>query len=249
VLGTVQFGLKYGVAHKKVKVEKREVFSILDLAYKKGIDILDTAYSYGASENRIGEFISQAKSSFNVISKMPDLTGNGLSGAEDYCLKSLKRLKQPRLYGYLVHRFDNILKYKKLWKKLESLKQKQIVKKIGVSLYNTEELEYLLNEDIIFDIIQFPYSIFDQRVDRVGFFEIAKKNSIEVFARSAFLQGLFFMPAEKIPPYLEIAKPYFKKLDKIIKKYIYPDSKPLCCFLLKIDILTMWFLEWIIWNS
>lgn len=190
-LGTVQFGLKYGVADKKAKLKKQEVFSILDLAYEKGIDTLDTAYSYGTSEERIGRFISQTKRRFNIISKTPDLMSDGLSGIEDYCLKSMEKLKQPMLYGYLVHRFDNILRHKRLWEKLELLKKKGMVKKIGVSLYNAEELDYLLSNNIIFDIVQLPYSIFDQRFGK--YLPVLKKKKVEIYARSIFLRGMCFL--------------------------------------------------------
>ncbi len=49
-LGTVQFGMDYGIANVRGKVDKEEVFKIMDLASSKKIGFLDTAYSYGESE-------------------------------------------------------------------------------------------------------------------------------------------------------------------------------------------------------
>ena len=46
-LGTVQFGLDYGVNNKRGKIPADEVFRILDKAAEAGIDTLDTAHAYG----------------------------------------------------------------------------------------------------------------------------------------------------------------------------------------------------------
>jgi len=230
VLGTVQFGLKYGVADKKAKVKKQEVFSILELAYKKGIDTLDTAYVYGTSEERIGEFIAQNKRRFNIISKMPDLTNYNMSAIEDYCSRSLKKLKQPILYGYLVHRFDNILRHKRLWEKLELLKKKGMVKKIGVSLYNTEELDYLLANNIIFDIVQVPYSLFDQRFDK--YLPVLKKKKIEIYARSIFLRGMCFLKEDDLVGEYGSIRGSMKRLLQLSKDLRIPLGSLCLCFVL-----------------
>jgi len=48
-LGTVQFGLNYGVS-KNRKVSFLEVGRILDYARLYGVNMLDTASNYGSSE-------------------------------------------------------------------------------------------------------------------------------------------------------------------------------------------------------
>ena len=108
-LGTAQFGLDYGIANKKGKVAKEEVFKILEYAHSVGIDTLDTAYSYGESEDVIGKFISNSGKSFNVISKMPDLNSDTVSPVNGYFSQTLARLRQKKIYGYLIHKFDNLV--------------------------------------------------------------------------------------------------------------------------------------------
>ena len=229
-LGTVQFGLKYGVGDRKTKIEKKEAFSILKLAYEKGIDVLDTAYAYGASEEVIGNFISQTNHGFNIVSKMPDLTGDNSSEIEDYCSCSLERLKQPMLYGYLVHRFDNIFKYKGLWERLESLKKKGMVKKIGVSLYNSEELDYLLDNNIVFDIIQLPYSVFDQRFDE--YLPILKNKGVDVHARSVFLRGMCFFDLNNLVGEYKSARGAIERLRELSRDYKVSLGSLCLCFVL-----------------
>ena len=162
-LGTAQFGLNYGIANQKAP--KSEIFNILRYAAKLNIGMLDTAYSYGESERIIGQFIEKENVSFDIVSKTPyfDKVDKSLT-VEDLFKETLKRLKKDSLYGYLVHNFYDIASEKHtLYNEIESLKQKKLVKKIGLSLYKPEELERLLDSGISFDIVQIPYNIFDQR--------------------------------------------------------------------------------------
>ena len=92
-LGTVQFGLDYGIANKSGKILKEDAFKILEYAHNAGIDTLDTAGSYGDSEKIIGDFIADTAKKFNVISKMPALTGKEAFNINEDCQRTLKKLK------------------------------------------------------------------------------------------------------------------------------------------------------------
>ncbi len=204
VLGTAQFGLNYGISNQRGKIPQKEIFKILKYAVKNKIDFLDTAYSYGDSEKIIGEFIKVNKTSFNIISKLPKCNSKAVKG---FFFKSLARLKQDKIYGYLVHDFKSFLKDNTCWNVLEKLKKERKIKKIGFSLYYPSELKYLLKNNIDFDIIQIPYNIFDQRF--TSYFSQLKKRKIEIYIRSVFLQGLVF----KNPNKLE--KKFIKIKDKL----------------------------------
>jgi len=230
-LGTAQFGLDYGVANKKGKIAKKEVFKILEYAYSIGIDTLDTAYSYGESENVIGEFTAKSGRNFNVISKMPYLNNNSTLTVKKNCLETLQRLGQSRIYGYLIHKFDNIVFHKEdLWNKIISLKQNGLVNKIGVSLYKPEELEFLLDKGITFDIVQIPYNILDQRFK--DYFPILKEKNVTIHVRSVFLQGLFFVETERINTNFKGAKDAVEKVYCISKEYSIPMHSLCLCFAL-----------------
>lgn len=192
-LGTVQFGTDYGIANKAGKPSTDMVFDILDYARSAGIRLLDTASDYGNSESLIGKYIAARKADFKIITKMAAAKNN--SDAEKNYRATLEKLHQPRIYGYLVRSTD-LDEYGKIRKHLETLREKQLVEKIGVSLYKTGELDYLLDSRLPFDIIQVPYSIFDQRFDE--YFPVLKKMDVEIYSRSAFLQGLFFLDEDRI---------------------------------------------------
>ena len=54
-LGSVQFGLDYGVANDAGKVLLNEAQQIILLAKEESIDVLDTAIAYGTSEKVLGK--------------------------------------------------------------------------------------------------------------------------------------------------------------------------------------------------
>ena len=54
MLGTVQFGLEYGIANVSGKPSFDRVCDILRAAYEGGVTALDTAAAYGTSEEVVG---------------------------------------------------------------------------------------------------------------------------------------------------------------------------------------------------
>lgn len=142
-LGSAQFGMSYGISNKLGQPGECEVTKILEYASKQGVDMLDTAPSYGNSESVIGGFIrshSDCKH-WNVITKVP-VFKNGIIGSRqvDKLIESFElsrnTLRQELLYGLLIHSFDDIFLPggARLLHAMEELKEKGIVKKIGVSL-------------------------------------------------------------------------------------------------------------------
>ena len=72
VLGTAQFGLDYGISNKDGQIPESGVFEILNESIISGIDVLDTAYTYGNSEQVIGNFVKKHGNVFKIISKLPE---------------------------------------------------------------------------------------------------------------------------------------------------------------------------------
>jgi len=186
-LGTAQFGMDYGISNKKGKIAKREVFEILNECIKSGINVLDTAYAYGDSEEIIGSFVKKQGNPFKIISKLPECN------PEDTKMRfesSLERLGVDGLYGYMCHSFQHYKNNPEIWNILQGLKSEGKIEKIGLSLYYPSELEYIIENKVDIDIIQIPYSVFDQRFEQ--YFPVLKKLGREIFVRSVFLQGLVF---------------------------------------------------------
>lgn len=199
-LGTVQFGLKYGIANKNGQIIFQEAKKILQYARNVDIELIDTAISYGDSEKVIGDV---GIKDFKFVSKLPVLPKGDFninSWVENKIQFSLKRLGIQSLYGLLIHRSENLLgdSGKKMLEALNKLKSRGILKKIGVSIYDTSELDKLTSL-IKLDIVQVPLNIIDQRILANGSLSKLYKNNIEVHTRSVFLQGLLLMSRQKRP--------------------------------------------------
>ncbi|MFA5173407.1 MAG: aldo/keto reductase [Candidatus Paceibacterota bacterium] len=213
VLGTVELGLPYGLNNIKGQPSLKESFSILDNALTFGIDTFDTAFAYGAAEDVLGKWIKSRNlnNKIKIISKLKPYALNdypdGVKASDIIRLeinKSLQRLNIDQLDGYLLHTPQYVYNIH-IINGLKKAKSDGLIKKFGVSIYDEAEALYAANMPV--DYIQIPYNIFDQRLNHAGFFNLAKKNNITVFARSPFLQGLLLMPSKKVPPHLNRAKP------------------------------------------
>jgi len=194
-VGTASFGFDYGIANKTGKVPRDEIFKILAYCKKAGINLLDTAYAYGDSENTIGEWMQKEASVFRIVSKTPSPDKFDDNDIVAFFQQSLKRLQIKNIYGYLIHKFEDLLYHREIWNVLEVLKQKHFVQKIGCSLYKPQELQKLFDEKLAIDIVQIPYSVFDRRFE--SFLPILKEKKVEVHVRSVFLQGLVFLDPDK----------------------------------------------------
>jgi aryl-alcohol dehydrogenase-like predicted oxidoreductase len=212
-LGTVQFGVDYGISNTRGKVPKEEVFKILEFAYLNGVDTLDTAYNYGESEKIIGEFIKSTGHRFKLISKLPK--GKNAEETRQILDKSLKNLNSESVYGYLFHDFNSFKENPSLLDTILEMKERGKILKFGFSLYHPEELLYLLDNKIIFDIVQIPYNLFDQRFGE--YFPRLKEAGVEIHVRSVFLQGLFFLKPEGLKDRFIEVRPQITLLNTIAK--------------------------------
>ena len=211
-LGTVQFGLLYGVANKSGQVSQIEAKSMLRIASENGIDTLDTAIAYGESEKCLGEI---GVENFKLVTKLPSIPDGCLdiSGwIHEQVSSSILRLSVDQIYGLLLHKSEDLLgpDGPELYRALGSLKEKGLVKKIGVSIYSPNELEALKN-DFSFDLIQAPFNLIDQRLLHSGWMKKLKDSGVEIHTRSTFLQGLLLMKEIDIPPKFSPWKHLWKK--------------------------------------
>jgi len=197
ILGTVQFGLNYGIDNNNGKVKEDEVFEILKKAHIYGIRVLDTADAYGNAAELIGAFHRRSKIEFEIITKFKS-EYNRLENLEDRIDITLEKLSVNSIFGYLYHSFDDFKKHIDVLEQLISLQEKKKIKHIGVSLYTNEELEDVLEEEYI-KIIQLPYNLLDNKNKRGELLRIAKGKGKIIHTRSVFLQGLFFKDVEKLP--------------------------------------------------
>jgi len=194
VLGTAQFGQSYGITNQIRQVSLAQASEIIRYAAASGINTIDTAISYGPSERWLGLIgISQ----WNIITKLPAVSDDNCNITEwvEASVKaSLSRLKISHLYGILLHRPEQLMgpHGEKLYKALNLLKEKDLVSKIGISIYDLNELNMIIPKFSL-DIVQAPFSIIDRRLLCSGWLKQLYSSGIEIYVRSIFLQGLLLM--------------------------------------------------------
>lgn len=190
VIGSAQLGMRYGLFNNK-KISFKEFKKIEKLVLKSKINFIDTATSYGESEKIIGN--SKLKN-LHIITKIKIPNKKNIN-IKNWLLKeiskSLSKLKIKKIYGVLIHNYKDLLgKHGKNYLfSLQELKKKKIIKKIGISIYEPQEIKKIWN----FwkpDIIQVPFNIIDNRILNSGWINILKKFKVKIYARSIFLQGL-----------------------------------------------------------
>jgi aryl-alcohol dehydrogenase-like predicted oxidoreductase len=190
VIGSAQLGMNYGLFNNR-KINHKEFKKIEKLVLKSKINFIDTAISYGDSENIIG---SSKLKNLHIITKIKLPSKKNIQ-VRNWVLKeiskSLYKLKIKKIYGVLIHDYKDLLgKYGKDYLlSLQELKKKKIIKKIGISVYDSHEIKKIWK----FwkpDLIQVPFNPLDNRILDSGWVDVFRKFKVKIFARSVFLQGL-----------------------------------------------------------
>lgn len=199
-LGTAQFGLDYGIANTGGQIPIEEADRILVAAREVGIDTIDTAISYGDSEERLGRL---GVDDWKVISKVPALPESIVDVNQwlvDHVRGSLSRLGVRQLDGLLLHRPIDILcaRSSEYVQALTFVRSEGLVRSIGYSIYSPDELADLV---AVFppDIIQSPYSIIDRRLVTSGWMKRLTEAGVRIHTRSTFLQGLLLVSGDSRP--------------------------------------------------
>lgn len=198
ILGTVQFGLDYGINNKEGLLSKEKIFDILDFAFNEGIETLDSADAYGNAQEMVGEFIESGSKKFKVNTKFYAQEGNTIA---EQLQHTLHQLKLDKVNVYFFHRFKD-LKNSPALSALRELKKQNKISQTGVSVYTNEELEYCIDTAEV-DVIQLPFNLLDNYSKRGSLINKAKQNGKVVQVRSVFLQGLFFKEEKTWPSYLQ----------------------------------------------
>ena len=189
MLGTVQFGMAYGVANTHGKPSYETVKQIISEAFDGGVNALDTAPEYGDSEDVIGRALKDLKlaDKFQVVTKIPRIPEkcDPEKFIEDSLKRSLQRLQTDVLAGALIHIEDDGV-YLDI---LKSMKDKGLILSAGISLNTLAHKDD--GEDA--DCLQIPCSLLDHRFDHCF-----ARGDRHCFIRGAYLQGMLLMDEDKI---------------------------------------------------
>jgi aryl-alcohol dehydrogenase-like predicted oxidoreductase len=220
-IGSVQFGLDYGISNHLGQSSRNEVKKILDFAAENQISLIDTAQSYGNSEDILGNLHDDR---FDFVTKLSPAFLKR-QNTKEIIKYSLERLRVKSIYGILFHDPESAFQAARVHQELNTLKEAGIVKKTGYSVYTPKELERLISKYGLPDIIQIPFSHLDRRFE--NFSIELKAKGVEIHTRSTFLQGLYFMNPNDLSDHFKQVKPYLN----LIRKKL-PDDNLIAGFLL-----------------
>lgn len=143
-LGTVKFGRNKGVKYPESFEIPDEAFlaDLLSLSKELGMNMLDTAPSYGESEERLGRLLKGQREDWVIVGKAGEEFEDGQSTyiftPEHFKLsleRSLKRLNTDYLDVLMVHSDGNDIENLSdaLIEKMQDFKQRGLVRAIGAS--------------------------------------------------------------------------------------------------------------------
>lgn len=215
LLGTVQFGIPYGVTNARGKISPEKVSEILSAAQQSGIRLVDTAADYGTSEEVLGRYLP---ADVGIVTKIPAVRADAVMPADiqlvrNSVTRSLERLRRTKIDALLAHQCADLFKPggKQLVQLLQQLKADGIVSQIGISVYDSEDIDRAL-ELFRPDVVQVPLNLFDQRLKRSGHIARMRDLGIQIHARSAFLQGVLLAQPSSLPA-------YFRQFDRQFARY------------------------------
>ena len=220
-LGTVQFGQDYGIAGQKQPPQDYCV-KCLDYATQNGILTIDTAEAYGTAQEVVGAFLKKKTLPREKLVLSTKFLPNALDEVqtEDFVrvirkrlTDSLKILHTDYVDAYLFHSARYIF-CPEMLDALHCMIKEGLAREVGVSVYEPGEALACLADGRM-GLTQFPYSVFDQRMKRMGVFAKAKESCCRIDTRSAFIQGLILLEEEQVPAFLTTAKPVLARLKQL----------------------------------
>ncbi len=166
-LGTVKFGRNEGVKYPQgfEIPDMTDLAALLEQAKKLGVNVLDTAPSYGQSEERLGALLKGQRDQWVIAGKAGEDFDNGQSHYDfsaDYfeasLERSLKRLNTDYIDIFLIHsdgRDMEIMADSALVERLYQFKAQGLVKALGAS---TKTVEGGILSCELFDCVMATYN-------------------------------------------------------------------------------------------
>lgn len=201
-LGTAQFGLDYGITNSRGRIPLNEVLDILSEARTSSVGYVDTAAAYGDAEQVLGQC---GVDGFRIITKVPPLdslqAASVRKAVTDSCRLSRDRIGCAQLDGLLLHSAADLLgpMGEEIWSGLLDAKDAGLTRRVGVSVYDADQVEAILARQPI-DMIQLPLSVLNQNLaSSIGRLSDC---GVAVFVRSIFLQGVLLSAVNRLPKHL-----------------------------------------------
>lgn len=206
-LGTVSLGVTYGiqVSGDSGVPNAADAVRLLNQAADAGINLFDTAPTYGNSEEIIGRAFSRRPELYIATKvSLPDQKTSKERRETVYASlqRSLKRLGREVLDIVQIHNAScQEIQKGEITEFLTRAQEEGLVRFLGASVYGEEAAEQV-TRNIHLDVLQLAYSILDQRPSK-SVFGLATGSTTGILVRSALLKGVLSKKSTALPAELE----------------------------------------------
>ena len=212
-LGSGQFGLdQQAVRGRPRDVEAREIMAI---AARSGLGVMEIGRHAPSEEITLGQIMPKpGPFRLTVTTVRPD---RGPDLAEAEIRGQLARLGVASVDAILAPSATDLFSTHgpALWDRLRKLRDEGLCRKIGVSVYASDDPVNLARR-FKPDVVQAPASLLDQRLLIDGSLAEIAGMGIEVQLRSIFLNGLLFLPPDRAPTHLKAAAGRISRARRLI---------------------------------
>ena len=225
-LGTVELGIDYGIQAPGHfgQPDAADAIRLVHAALDAGINYIDTARAYGGSEAVLGKALDNRRDQVVLATKAftQDPDGRGVEGdALRRQLRaqldvSLQQLQTDYIDLWQIHTLDagTLAQIEVVAEVFAAARQAGKVRWAGASSYGSENPRRAL-ETGIFDVLQVPYSVFDQRLaDYV--IPAAGQQEVGIVVRSILLKGALTAKADYLPDELETLKARSRRYRELV---------------------------------
>ena len=225
--GCVEIGMPYGIGVDSTKdmLPEHAAIGLLNAALDSGINFFDTARMYGVSEEIIGKAFKNRRNEIIICTKCRhlrnqhgELSKKGETGKVilDSFNESLNALQTDFIDVFMLHQVDNeILDNKEIADVFTRLKRQGKIKATGISTYTVEETKKAIDLGI-WDVIQLPFNLMDQR--QVSLFELAQQKGVGLVVRSILLKGLLSDRSKNLHPALKDVENHIEKFEVLLDR-------------------------------
>ena len=227
-LGTVELGLDYGIRAPGQYGQplRADAIALVHAALGAGINLIDTAPAYGESEAILGEALRgrrekvilatkvRARRSSGELPSEADLEHDMLASLD----ASLRALQTDHVDLWQIHDADTALfsRADQLRQVFDQARANGKVRWVGASTYGQEAPAAALDTGL-FDVLQVPFSVLDQRLSDTLFRRAAELN-VGLLIRSVLLKGAVTERADYLPEHLQPLKVRSKQFREILTR-------------------------------
>lgn len=225
--GGVEIGMPYGIGVESAAdmISAAQSIELLHASFDAGINFYDTARQYGQSENIIGKAFKDRRDEIVLCTKCRHfLTEEGgipvyseLKKIIDTSLReSLAALQTTYVDVYMLHQGSlELVENENVARIFTDLKKSGQVRAIGVSTYTPEETRRTIDMGI-WDVIQLPFNLMDQRQEAM--FAMASGNGVGIVIRSVLMKGLLSNRGRNLHPALRQVEEHIASYEELSNK-------------------------------